>query len=49
VNREPYGSLWWFRTVAERDRFLAWLATFDSTIVVVYRNAAELPERERAG
>lgn len=48
MNREPYGSLWWFRTVAERDRFLAWLKTFDATIKVVYRNAGELPKEERA-
>jgi hypothetical protein len=48
MNREPYGSLWWFRTTAERDRFLAWLPAFDSKIKVIYRNAAELPPQERA-
>lgn len=47
MNGEPYGSLWWFRTVAERDRFLAWLATFDASIVVVYRHAGEVPRSER--
>lgn len=46
-NGEAYGSLWWFRTAAERDRFLAWLPTFDPTIKVVYRSAAELPPTER--
>lgn len=48
-NGEAYGSLWWFRTVAERERFLAWLPTFDPTIQIVYRCFAEFPAEVRRG
>lgn len=47
VNREPYGSLWWFQTLAERDRFLAWLPTFCPLIKVIYRNGNEIPAKDR--
>lgn len=47
TNGEAYGSVWWFRTAAERDRFLAWLPTFAPTVKIIYRSASELPEKDR--
>lgn len=48
-NGEPYMSLWWFRTAAERDRFLAWLAETMPTIKILCRSAADLPPEQQAG
>ena len=36
VNKgEAYGSGWWFATIAERDRFLAWVRAHYSAVKVV--------------
>lgn len=43
-NGEKYGSGWWFRTVAERDRFLAWVTECFPTVKIICRNASEYPE-----
>lgn len=45
-NGEPYGSLWWFRTIAERDRFLAWVAEYAPDVRIVYRSFKEWPKKQ---
>lgn len=41
VNGEAYGSNWWFRTAAARDRFLIWVAVFATDVRIVKRSGKE--------